>query len=132
MALVQVKPIEKKTWHGLEGVKRFTAPKTIQALVSLTTGLYATGLSEEDRERLEKETGFDLSPTYIPGKIHPFWGDKISRVVLEHRTNMFDTSKPLDEIKVKLLKASDLVANSQKEYEDGLFPEAQFVIFDEQ
>lgn len=131
MALVQVKPIEKPTWHGLSGIKRFTAPKVIEALVSINTGKYATGLTEEDRERLEKATGFDLSPVYIPGKIHPFWGDKISRVTLEHRTNLFDTSNPLDEIKVKILKASDLVANSQKEYEEGLFPYAQFVIFDE-
>lgn len=131
MALVEVKPIETDKWHGLKGNQTFTRPKTIEALVSLNTGMYATGLTDEDRERLEKITGYDLSSEYIPGRPHPFWSTKTSHVILENKTNIFNTDRPLDEIKVKLLKASDLVANSQKEYEEGLFPYAQFVIYDE-
>ena len=79
---------------------------------------------------LEK-TGFDLSPIFINEKSHPFWDSKTAQVKLEHKTNVFNTDRPIDEIKVKILKASDLVANSMKEYEEGKFPNALFVIFDE-
>jgi len=50
---------------------------------------------------------------------------------LPNATKIFDTNKPLDEIAIKMLKASELVANSLKEYEEGKFPFATHVIFDE-
>ncbi len=114
------------------GKEAFARPVTVEALVSVQTGQFATGLSDEDRKRLEAKTGYDLSPNYTVGKPHPFWNSPAAVVKLEHKTNVFNTNKELDEIKVKLLKASDLVANSQKEYEEGKFPNAIFVIFDEQ
>jgi hypothetical protein len=132
MAIVEIKPIEREKWHGYTGKKSFARPVIIEALVSVETGQYATGLTEEERKDLEDKTGFDLSPEYIPEKTHPFWNSPTGQVRLENKTNIFDTSRPLDFIKVKLLKACDLVANSQKEYEDGLYPDALFVIFDEQ
>lgn len=131
MTLVEVKPIETGKWHGKTGKDAFARPVTIEALVSSKTGQYATGLNLEDRKRLEKETGFDLSSEYIQGKAHIFWGSPTAHVKLENKTNIFNTKKAIDEIKVKILKASDLVANSMKEYEEGLFPFARFVIFDE-
>ena len=131
MALIEVRPIEKEKWHGLGTNNSFTRPKTIEALVSMNTNMYSTGLSDEDRERLENITGLDLSPEYIPGKPHPFYSTKAGKVVLENKTTIFNTKKPLEEIKVKILKASDLVANSQREYDEGLYPYAQFVIYDE-
>lgn len=132
MAIIQVRPIEKEEWHGNSGLNSFTAPKVIQALVSLDTGKYATGLSQEDRTRLEKATGFDLSDNYTPGTPHPFWSSPAAKVVLENGTNIFKTENPLDEIKVSILKASDMVANSQTEYNEGHFPNAIFIIFDEE
>ena len=131
MSLIEVRPIERERWHGKKGKESFSRPVTIEALVSLQTGKFSTGLEEEDRVRLQSKTGFDLSPEYIPGKAHPFWNSPTAQVKLEYKTNVFDTKKPLDEIKVKILKASDLVANSMKEYEEGKFPSAIFVIFDE-
>lgn len=132
MALVEVKPIEKERWHGVKGRDAFTRPITIEALVSVNTGQFATGLTPEDRERLEKKTGYNLSPDYIVGKPHDFWNSPAGTIKLEYKTNIFNTANPLDEIKVKLMKAHDLVANSMKEYEEGKFPGALFVIFDEQ
>lgn len=132
MAIVEVRPIEKEKWHGKKGKDGFTRPIVIEALVSITTGQYATGLSQEDRERLEAKTGYTLSPDYMVGKAHPFWSSTAAQIKLENKTNIFDTSKPLDEIKVKVMKQHDLVANSMKEYEEGKFPLAKFVIFDEQ
>ena len=121
MQLVEVRPIEKERWHGLKGKDVITRPVVIEALLSSTTGKLATGLTPEDRERLEKETGYDLSPDYKAGKPHPFWSSPAAFVKLEHKTNIFDISNPLDEIRVKIMKASDLVANSQKEYDEGKF-----------
>ena len=131
MQLVEVRPIERERWHGLKGKDAITRPVVIEALLSSTTGKLATGLTPEDREKLEKETGYDLSPDYKAGKPHPFWSSPAAFVKLEHKTNIFDLSNPLDEIRVKIMKASDLVANSQKEYDEGKFPLAQFVIYDE-
>lgn len=130
--IVEVKPIERVRWHGKTEKEAFARPITIEALISLSTGQFATGLSEEERIELEAKTGYNLSPDYTLGIPHPFWSSPTAQVKLEHKTNIFQTKKPLDQIKVSLLKASDLVANSQKEFEDGLFPNALFVIFNEQ
>lgn len=131
MALVEVKPIEKDKWHGKKGKEAFSRPITLEALISLSTTQFATGLTAEDRERLEKLTGYNLSPDYMEGTSHPFWNSTAAQIKLEHKTNVFNTSRPLDEIKIKVLKAHDLVANSMKEYKEGKFPLAKFVIFDE-
>jgi len=131
MSIVEVRPIERERWHKKQGKDSFARPITLEAPVSATTGQYATGLTDEDQERLEKMTGYDLSKEYINGKPHPFWSSTTARINLEHKTNIFDTSRPLDEIKVKVLKAHDLVANSMKDYMDGKYPYAMFVIYDE-
>ena len=88
MQLVEVRPIEKERWHGLKGKDAITRPVVIEALLSSTTGKLATGLTPEDRERLEKETGYDLSPDYKAGKPHPFWSSPAAFVKLEHKTNI--------------------------------------------
>lgn len=131
MAIVEVRPIERLRWHGKTGKDAFARPVTIEAPLSVETGQYATGLTEKERKELEEKTGYDLSPDYVPGKAHPFWNSSVARVNLEHKTNIFDTSRPLDFIKVKMLKANDLIANSMREYEEGKFPHAIFVIYDE-
>lgn len=132
MSLVKVKPIERETWHNKKGKDVFSRPIVIEALVNVNTSKYATGLSDEDRKRLESITGYDLSPEYVPGKIHPFYATSTGAVKLEHKTTIFNTKNPLDEIKVGILKGSDLVANSLEDFEKGLAPYARFIIFDEE
>ena len=129
--IVEVRPIETKRWHGKTGQQSFSQPTVIEALFDMNTGQYATGLSEEEKTVLEKNTGYDLSPEFDPEKPHPFWSTNTARVKLGNKTTIFDTSKSLDTIKVRLLKASRFVANSMREYEEGLYPEAVFVIYDE-
>ena len=132
MALVEVRPVEIERWHGKKEKDAFTRPVTIEALVSVSTGQFATGLTKEERQDFEARTGFDLSPDYTVGKPHPFWNSPSGQIKLEYKTNIFNTDRPLDAIKVKVMKESDLVANSQKELDEGVFPNAIFVIFDEQ
>ena len=129
--LVEVRPLEIEKWHRKKGPEDFSQPLIIECLYDIDTGNYATGLTEEEQKKYEKLTGYDLSNNYNPSKPHPFWNSQAARIKLPHRTTIFDTKKPLDFIKVKVLKASKFVANSMKEYEEGLYPEATYVIFDE-
>jgi len=129
--LVEVRPIERKKWHGKKGEETFSQPVVIECLYDPATGKYATGLTDKDRKRLEAVTGYDLSDSFNAAEPHPFWSTSTARIKLPYRTVVFDTTVPLDEIKVKVLKASKFVANSLKEYEEGLFPEATHVIYDE-
>jgi len=131
MSIVEVKPIERETWHGKKGKDSFKRPVVIEALVNANTGQYASGLTEKEREELSKLTGYDLSVNYIQGKAHPFWNSKVGAVKLNDGTTVFDTDRPLDRIKVAILKASYLVANSMEEFKEGKFPHAIFYIYDE-
>lgn len=130
--LVEVRPIEGKKWHGKTGKDSFTQPKSIEVLLDTATGKYATGLTEEEAKKYGGILGVDLSDTFNPEEPHPFWGSQSARIKLPNQTMIFDTSKPSDYVKVKNLKASKFVANSIKELNEGIFPEAEFVIFDEQ
>ena len=74
--------------------------------------------------------GKDLSPL-ASDKPHEFWDNNLAVVKLENNTIFLNTDNPLDYIKWKICKASKFVANSMKEYDEGMFPEATHVIFDE-
>jgi hypothetical protein len=132
--LVEVRPIQSTKWHGKKGQESFTRPKKLQALANAETMQYATGLTEEDREKLKNkpyEFKQDLSPQFNPELPHPFWDSPMATIKLENNTQFFNTELPLDYIKIKIMKASKYVANSMREYEEGLYPEAHHVIHDE-
>lgn len=131
MALVEVKPIEYQRWHGKKSEESFHKPFLLRALVDRNTSTYATGLTASQEARLSQVLRADLSNSFNPDVPHPFWDLNIlGAVKLENKTNIFDTSKPHDEIKVAIMKASKFVANSVQEYEEGHYPYAKFVIYD--
>lgn len=144
--LVEIKPIEVKKWHGKTGNENFTRPKKIQALIDPDTMQYKTGLdnvnktyvnpknNEEMMTELEYYSqliGKDLSPL-AGNQPHEFWDSSMGVVKLENNTIFLNTDNPIDYIKWKICKDSKFVANSMKEYDEGMFPEATHVIFDEQ
>lgn len=130
--LVEVRPIESKRWHGKKGQESFTRPKKIQALVDTEKMQYATGLSAEDIAMLEKKgVKYDLSSHFDSERPHEFWDSNMAQIKLENNTMFFNTENTLDFIKVKVMKASKYVANSMREFDEGLYPEATHVIFDE-
>lgn len=131
MALIQVKPIDVKKWHGKKGQESFTRPKIIQALIDPVSVTYQTGLSPEEEKKLGEMLKVDLSNQYNMETPHPFWDSKMGEIRLENRTQFFNTENALDYVKVKVLKASKYVANSQKDYDNGDYPEATHIIFDE-
>lgn len=131
MSIIEVRPIEMERWHGKSSREFPSRPIVIEAFVDPSTNKYATGLTDEDRKRLEDLTGYDLSNEYIEKRPHPFYSTKAGFVKLKDETNVFNTSRPIDEIKVAILKDSHLVANSQADYDAGLAPYAKFIIYDE-
>lgn len=130
--MVEVRPIPVKRWHGKEGKESFSQAKVVEVLYDVNTGKYATGLTDEEVEKYSKIMGVNLNDVFNPNEPHTYWSTKAAQITLPNHTVLFDTSKPIDYIKVKNLKASSLVANSMKDYDNGLFPNATHVIFDEQ
>ena len=131
MALVEIRPLDIPRWHGKEGKEAFTQPHIIEALYDHELGGYATGLTEDEAIKYGKKLGVDLGNVFNQDEPHVFWGSKMGRIKLENATMILDDTKALEFVKVKVMKASKYVANSLKEWEDGLFPEATHVIFDE-
>ncbi len=131
--LVEIRPLEQKRFHGKAGKDSITCTKRVAALVDPVTMKYSTGLTDEDKEWLLKRVpNLDLSDNYKPGEPHPYWDDYRSALVLENNTMILDADKPMEFLKIKLAKASKYVANSMEEYNNGHFPDATHVIYDEQ
>ena len=146
--LIKVKPIDTASWHGKKGYESFRKPKTIQALVNSSTRTYTTGLnnvtiafadpttnSEEkvltEQEYYSKLLKADLTNQFVDETPHPFWDSKAGQVKLDNKTMLFNPEIPLDYIKIKILKNSKFVANSIEDYNNGLYPEATHIIYDE-
>ena len=129
--LIEIRPIETLKWHGKTGEESFAVPKKIQALVDGKTRKYATGLSDEEKKKLEEELNVDLSDNYSPDAPHPFWDSNNAILRLPNSTIFLDKELPIELIKLRMAQASRFVANSMKDYEDGKFPEATHVIFNE-
>lgn len=129
--IVEVKPIQVTTWHGKKGIDSFKQPFGFEVLQDPQTGAYATGLNKEDQKKYEKILGVDLSDTFQADSPHPYWSSQPAKIKLSNRTNTFNDEKPSEFVKIKNMKASKYVANSERELSDGLWPEAIFVIHDE-
>lgn len=129
--LVEVRPIPEKTWHGKTGAESFKQPYVTECLYDPALGAYATGLTEEERVKYEKLLGVDLSSTFSMNEPHPYWSTAPAKIKLPNQTSIFNDEKPSDFVKIKVMKASKFIANSQKELEEGKWPDALFVIHDE-
>lgn len=128
---VEVRPLDMPKWHKKTGKDSFAQSKVLEVPINGKTGKYETGLTEEETEKYGKILGVDLSDIVLPEAAHPFWSTKAAWITLPNHTVIFDTSNPRDFVKVKNLKANNRVANSMREWEEGLFPQATHVIYDE-
>jgi len=129
--IIIVKPIQREKWHGMSGSKDFDRPFVLEALVDSKTNKYATGLTEDEAKKLMEETGYNLDDKFIPGEFTSFWNSAVSRIHLEQSANIFNIDRPLDNIKYHIMLASKYVANSQAEFDNGDWPDAKFIIYDE-
>lgn len=131
--IVEIRPIDRKTWHGKSGKDSFGAPVKLEVLVDAKTNRYATGLSPELEEKYSKMLGVTLDSNLRPvGTPHPYWSTEQATITLPNHTIFFNTDSPTEDIKIHNLKVSKFVANSMAEYEAGLYPEATHVIFSEE
>ena len=119
--IVTVKPIKVETWSGF---LRYKNTKDSIAPMFDSTGTLVTGLTKEDEARLGQELNQNLS------KMSPFWYEY--RVIMTDKEKKFNLDNPEHELAVKFLKADQRVANSQEEYNQGLFPYARYIIYDEE
>lgn len=132
MSKVEIRPLPIQKWHGKSGKDSFTQPITLEVLYDEASGKYATGLSTEEAIKYGELMGVDLTDNFIPNEPHPYYSTKSAQIKLPNHTVIFDDSKPSDFVKIKNLKASRFVANSMKEWEEGFYPDATHVIFDEE
>lgn len=128
---VEVRPLPTTKWHGKKGEESFTRPQKFNPLVDARTMKYASGLTPAEEEKYGGLLQQDLTAHYVPGKEHPFWDSPLMAIKLDNSTMFLDTNVPLDYVKIKAMKACKFVANSMKEYNEGLYPEATHVIYDE-
>lgn len=131
MSKIQVRPLDVDKWHGKKGKESFTGTFTVTPLVDAATGKYKTGLTEEEETEYGKLLRVDLNPRYNRLKPHEFWDSESAAIRLENRTNFIDKEDPIGFIHTKTLLASKYIANSMKEWQEGLWPDALFVIVDE-
>lgn len=132
MNTVEIRPLPKgKLWHGKTEKEFGENSLTIEATYDSRTGQYATGLTEEEREKYEKELNVDLSPVFDPENPHPYYSTANAKLKLKGHTTILYIDRPQEYIKYKLAKASKYIANSIKEWEEGKWPEARYYIFDE-
>jgi hypothetical protein len=130
-ALVEIRPVENRKWHGKDGKESFSQPITIRVLYDHVTGAYATGLTEEQEQEYGGRLGVDLSRVFNPQKPHPYWDSAAAKIKLPNYPIFLDPTIPLEFVRIQNLKASNLVANSIKDYNTNKYPEATHVIFDE-
>lgn len=129
--LVEVKPIPEKKWHGKTGAESFKQPFVLECLYDTALGAYATGLTPEEEKKYGALLGADLSNKFNANEPHPYFSTAPAKIRLANQTTIFNDEKPSDYVKIKMLKASRFVANSQKELDEGKWPDALFVIHDE-
>ena len=129
MANIFLKPIMTEKWHGLHKVGRTRFQDTqdvIQVLYDRKQGALATGLDNDTETRLASALGVSLANN----STNEFWHD--FKIKLHDQTMIFNTINPMEELQVYVLKASRFIANSQKELDAGKWPNARYVIYDEQ
>jgi len=131
MSKIEIRPLPIPKWHGKQGKESFARPTKIRALIDTSKNEYATGLTPQEIKEYSKILQQDLSPVFKTDKPHEFWDGPQAYVKLLNSTQFLDTTKPLDFIRYKICKASPFVANSLKEWEEGKFPRATHVLFDE-
>lgn len=143
---ILIKPLDRPRWHGKVGSESFFQPKIIRAVPDPQTMTYNIELDNEkekykdpvnpnikltELQYYSKLLRQDLSTQFNYEKPHPFYDGPLGIVKLENSELLLDTNNPLHYMQYKICLSSPIVANSIEEYEEGLFPEATHIIFNE-
>lgn len=133
--IVEVKPIpiEGTLYNGLNEQTAIRSPHWFAPIVDGRTRQYKVALSEERLEALAQHFNADLSLSVpLNDEAHPFWTSPLTTVKLEPGTNFFDTSNPVDELRLAILKCWPDVAGSWSEYVANPTDEVKWYIYSEE
>lgn len=102
----------------------------------LRSGFYADVLTNNEKRFLEWKLGLEAGALGVYRKVDNFWDDSnprgIGRVELIKGDNYFDKSKPLDYIKLAILrKYDDIIASSMQVFQDRPKATYRFVMINE-
>jgi hypothetical protein len=135
MALIEVRPIPKTNpWHGVEDAdKNFDQEKVYEVFYNSQTGKYDLNMNPEEKRRMEERLGHDLDDTFDYQRPHPYFSTRPYQIRLPNRTVFFNTDIPLEAFKVQVMKSPNFgfVANSLRAWENGDYPSATHIIYDE-
>jgi hypothetical protein len=127
---VTVKPIYKEKWHGNHTKNKMQGcHDTIRAQYSAELGRFNIDFEEGEQALLEGKLGLEeggLTPSFY----NKFWQDLF--VKIEDKANLFDMRRPIEVLKMKILKGHDWVANSLDGLNKGEFPGSRYVIYDQE
>lgn len=102
----------------------------------LRSGFYADVLTKEEKKFLEWKLGLEPNALGVYNRVNNFWDDSnpqgIGRVELTKGDNFFDKSKPLDYIKLAILrKYDDIIASSMQVLQEKPKATYKFVMISE-
>lgn len=102
----------------------------------LRSGQYADVLTKEEKKFLEWKLGLEPNALSVYNRKNNFWDDSnqqgVGRVELIKGDNYFDKSKPLDYIKLAILRSySDIIAPSMQALQDKPKATYRFVMISE-
>lgn len=129
--IVEIKPIEKKRWHGLPKDRSISQPLTFTAAIDPAKMQYKIALTAKELEDLAAKTGYDLSLTVKPNQAHPFWDSPMMKVKLSRdSTTVMEIKNDVDILKLAIIKGSGLVAPSIGDVDQ--YHRAEFYIYSEE
>lgn len=131
MAIVEVRPVPRDKWHGKKGKESFSQPHSYEVLYDTVKGGWANGLTEEEEVSYGKQLGVNLSKSLPAAMAHPYYSTQAAFIKLPNHTMTFNTDNAAEAVKVKAMKESRFIANSLKEWQDGLYEDATHFIYDE-
>lgn len=120
--IVKPVPTTEKRWAQENGKGKYT----LEPAYDYKTGRYRIGLTDEELAEMGKNLGYDMSPYRSNDGANSFWKSRQSKIMLPMHSIVWDTGTPLDRIYYELAKLDPVIANSWKEYKQGLWPEARY------
>lgn len=131
---IQRVPQEGEDWNGLPPDKDISRPVKIEPVFDSTGSKFLVDLTEKEWGFVKSQMGdkHDLSLTHdiTNPEPHPFWQGRLGTVTLQPHTTFLDMTNPLDVIRLGVMRGHWLVANSLDEYKSGKWPEAMWIIVD--
>lgn len=135
--VIQVKLIDEgeEDIFGAPLNAQIARPKKIEPTFDSQTGRFVVDLPDDLWDYLKETMGskydLDTSHNIRSDEPHDFWQSRTTLVSLEPNTMVLEFKNPLNIAKYGIMRGHKLVANSLEEYQQGMWPDALWVIIDD-